>query len=502
MADPSAPGVDQETQRGLFDGYVLEPGAYDELFDAHGQPREALRQVLALLDAQGGARYQQLQQLADAAFAQSGITFTVYSDSRGVEKTFPFDLIPRIIEAKQWAALERGLDQRLNALEAFLADVYGEREFVRAGHMPESFVQRATGFVEAMRGFKPKGGVYIHIAGIDLVRGPDGRFVVLEDNLRTPSGVSYVLENRDMVKRLLPSCFSLASVRPVDEYPIRLRRALASLCAEKEDPLVVVLTPGSYNSAYFEHSFLARRMGVPLVEGRDLFVGGDDIVYLKTTRGPRQVDVIYRRIDDLFLDPERFREDSLLGVPGLMRAYLGGHVALANAVGNGVADSKAAYCFVPDMIRFYLGQEPLLDQVPTYRCVMPDELAYVLDHLDELVVKEVDGAGGYGMLMGPKATKAEREEFRAKLKAHPEGFVAQPLLELSTCPTWAGEKTAPRRVDLRPYIITGANGRWCLPGGLTRVALVEGSYVVNSSQGGGSKDTWILEQRAMTGGAP
>lgn len=486
-----------EQAQGLFEGYTLEPGAYDELFGPDGQPRDVLKRVVQMINEQGAQNYQQLQQLAEAAFTQSGITFTVYSDSRGVEKTFPFDLIPRIIEAAEWSTLERGLDQRLRALEAFLADAYGAREIVREGIMPERFIEQSSGYVAQMQGVKPPGGVYIHIAGIDLVRDPDGRFKVLEDNLRTPSGVSYVLENRDMLKRVLPSCFTQARVRPVDEYPSRLRQALSSLATDVQDPQVVVLTPGSYNSAYFEHSFLARRMGVPLVEGRDLFVGDDDVVYLKTTHGPKRVDVIYRRIDDLFLDPQAFRPDSVLGVPGLMRAYLAGTIALANAVGNGVADSKAAYCFVPDMIRFYLGEEPRLEQIPTYRCGRPEELAYVLDHLDELVVKEVDGAGGYGMLIGPRATRAEVEDFGRKLRAHPDGFVAQPLIELSTCPTWSGSHTAPRRVDLRPYVVSGANGRWALPGGLTRVALVEGSYVVNSSQGGGSKDTWVLE-----GGTP
>lgn len=486
-----------EQAQGLFEGYRLEPGAYDELFGPDGQPRDVLKRVVHMINEQGAQHYQQLQQLAEAAFTQSGITFTVYSDARGVEKTFPFDLIPRIIEAAEWATLERGLDQRLRALEAFLADAYGEREIVRQGIMPDRFIERSSGYIPQMQGVKPPGGVYIHIAGIDLVRDVDGRFKVLEDNLRTPSGVSYVLENRDMLKRVLPSCFTQARVRPVDEYPSRLRQALSSLATDVQDPQVVVLTPGSYNSAYFEHSFLARRMGVPLVEGRDLFVGDDDVVYLKTTHGPKRVDVIYRRIDDLFLDPQAFRPDSVLGVPGLMRAYLAGTIALANAVGNGVADSKAAYCFVPDMISFYLNEQPTLEQIPTYRCGRPDELAYVLDHLDELVIKEVDGAGGYGMLIGPRATRAEVEDFGKKLRAHPDGFVAQPLVELSTCPTWAGSHTAPRRVDLRPYVVTGANGRWALPGGLTRVALVEGSYVVNSSQGGGSKDTWVLE-----GGTP
>jgi uncharacterized circularly permuted ATP-grasp superfamily protein len=492
----------KKVSAGLFQGYKPLDGTYDELFSGDGAAREGVAAVAAQLAAQTGAEYARRQRLADIAFARAGITFTVYSDSRGVEKTFPFDLIPRIITARDWSNVERGLNQRLSALEAFLADAYGPQEIVKAGHIPRDFIERSKGFVPRVKGIKPPGGVYIHVAGIDLVRCPDGQLRVLEDNLRIPSGVSYVLENRNVLKQIQPAWFAQARVRAVDDYPIKLREALTSLAplapsddsGDVEKPLVVVLTPGAYNSAYFEHSFLARRMGVPLVEGRDLVVR-DDRVYLKTTQGAQRVHVIYRRVDDDFLDPEAFRPDSMLGVPGLMRAYAAGQVAIANAVGNGVADSKAAYCFVPDMIAFYLGERPIIEQIRTFRCGIPDDLAYVLDHLPELVVKEVDGAGGYGMLVGPRATKEEQETFRAKLKADPAAFVAQPLIELSACPTWTGEGMEPRRVDLRPYVVTGKDGRWALPGGLTRVALAAGSYVVNSSQGGGAKDTWVLQDR-------
>jgi uncharacterized circularly permuted ATP-grasp superfamily protein len=342
-----------------------------------------------------------------------------------------------------------------------------------------------------MRGVRPPHGVYVHIAGIDLVRGVDGRFIVLEDNVRTPSGVSYVIENRAAMKKVYPTIFNDARVRPVEEYPLRLRDALASVAPGEGQAHAVVLTPGPFNAAYFEHSFLARRMGCELVEGPDLFVD-DDKVYAKTTRGPQRVDVIYKRIDDAFLDPEVFRKDSLLGVPGLVRAYAKGNVALANAIGNGVVDDKAVYCFVPDMIRFYLSEEPALGQVSTYVCAYEKDRAYVLEHLEELVVKAVDEAGGYGMLMGPQSTRKERAEFARRIHADPRKYIAQPRVEFSTCPTWTGKSVMPRRVDLRPYVVSGKNV-WVLPGGLTRVALVAGSYVVNSSQGGGSKDTWVLE---------
>ncbi len=487
--------MSQQDFNSLFARYTPLTGTFDESFDAEGNARPEAKRVLDLLEQLGPREFRTRQRLADSTFLKSGITFSVYSDQRGGERIFPFDLIPRIIPAKEWSRLRDGLEQRIHALNAFLADVYGDQRILREKVIPEDLVLGAKGYLREVRGIVPPGGVHVHIAGIDLIRGPDGGFVVLEDNVRTPSGVSYVLENRTVMKKVLPRVFAESSVASVEEYPIRLRDALASVgpAPEAQDG-TVVLTPGPFNSAYFEHSFLARRMGVPLVEGRDLFVD-DDRVFAKTTLGPRRVDVIYRRIDDPFLDPEVFEKDSLLGVRGLMRAYAKGNVALANAVGNGVADDKGIYPFVPDMIRFYLSEEPLLGQVETYVCARDDDRQYVLDNIGDLVVKAVNEAGGYGMLIGPQASRAERRDFRARVRANPRNYIAQPRIELSTCPTWAGGSIGPRRVDLRPYVVTG-DRTWVLPGGLTRVALVEGSYVVNSSQGGGSKDTWVLEDRS------
>jgi uncharacterized circularly permuted ATP-grasp superfamily protein len=477
----------------LFRGYRPLPGAFDEFFAADGKVRAEAARVVELLDALGSREFRARQRLADATFLRSGITFSVYSDSRGAERIFPFDLIPRLVPPAEWERVRSGLEQRVRALNAFLADVYGEQRILREKVVPPDLVQSAKGYVRQADGIEPPGGVYVHIAGIDLIRGPDGAFVVLEDNARTPSGVSYVLENRMVMKKVFPHVFAQSRVLGVEEYPIRLREALASIGpAPDVEEGTVVLTPGHLNSAYFEHSFLARRMGIPLVEGRDLFVERDR-VWAKTTLGPRRIDVIYRRIDDPFLDPETFRKDSLLGVPGLMRAYAKGHVALANAIGNGVADDKGIYPFVPDMIRFYLSEQPLLGQVQTFVCAREDDLAYVLDHVGELVIKAVNEAGGYGMLIGPQASREECDEFRERVRANPRNYIAQPRIELSTAPAWTAKGAAPRRVDLRPYVVTG-RGTWVLPGGLTRVALVEGSYVVNSSQGGGSKDTWVLEE--------
>ncbi|MCA9297874.1 MAG: circularly permuted type 2 ATP-grasp protein, partial [Phycisphaerales bacterium] len=406
---------------------------------------------------------------------------------------FPFDLIPRAVAAREWAKVDEALVQRVAALTAFLDDVYGPQKALEDGIIPREYVEGSAGFCREMIGVKVPGGVRVHIAGIDLVRGPDGAFVVLEDNIRTPSGVSYVLQNRAMMKRVYPGLFSTAQVASVDAYPSMLASALRTISPRPaEETRVAILTPGPHNSAYFEHSFLARRAGVDLVQGQDLFVV-DDRVYVKTTQGPCQIDVIYRRVDDGFLDPRVFRPDSLLGVPGLFGAYTAGNVALANAIGNGVADDKAVYPFVPDLVRYYLGEEPKIGQVPTYICMRDDDRAYVLEHLDSLVVKSVDESGGYGMLMGHQATAAERDEFAERIRANPRKYIAQPLVERSTCPVWTGEHVVARRVDLRPYIVTGTDGSWVLPGGLTRVALTEGSYVVNSSQGGGSKDTWIVE---------
>ncbi len=403
--------------------------------------------------------------------------------------------MPRVVSAADWRRVEKGLEQRIRALHAFLDDVYGPQRIFESRRVPAEVVLGARHYLPQLRGVRPPHGVRIHIAGVDLIRDPAGTFRVLEDNLRTPSGVSYVMENRLVTKRVFAKKFAEAGVRRVDHYPARLAEVLRGVAPEDGgDPLVVVHTPGPFNSAYFEHSFLARTMGVELVEGSDLAVVGDR-VFLRTTRGLRRVHVVYRRVDDAFLDPEAFRPDSLLGVPGLVRAWAAGQVTIVNAPGNGVADDKAVCALVPEMIRFYLGEEPTLEDVPTYVCARDDDRRYVLDHLGELVVKAVDEAGGYGMLMGPESTAAERDEFRRRILAEPRRYVAQHRVELSTCPTWNPETRtlSPRRVDLRPFVLTGRDGTWVLPGGLTRVALREGSYVVNSSQGGGSKDTWVLQ---------
>jgi uncharacterized circularly permuted ATP-grasp superfamily protein len=477
----------------LFEGYQPLAGTFDEYFEASGRPRPEAAGVMQLMEDLGRKEFRSRQALADDTFLRSGITFSVYSDNRGTERIFPFDLIPRVLPARQWEKLGKGLEQRVRALNAFLADIYGEQRILADDTVPREMVEGASGYLPELRGVRPPKGVHINIAGIDLVRDAAGEFVVLEDNVRTPSGVSYVLENRMVMKKVFPRIFERSSVISVEEYTGRLRRALASVAPEgSTGRRTVVLTPGAYNSAYFEHSFLARRMGVELVQGSDLFVD-NDIVYARTTRGPVQVDTIYRRVDDAFLDPEAFRPDSMLGVPGLMRAYRAGNVAVANAPGNGVADDKAIYPFVPDMVRFYLGEEPIIGQVRTYICARPKDRKYVLENLDKLFVKAVGEAGGYGMLVGPSSTRKQQAEFARRIQADPRNYIAQPRVELSTVPTWTRRGPAPRRVDLRPYIISSADDVWVLPGGLTRVALVEGSYVVNSSQGGGSKDTWVLD---------
>jgi uncharacterized circularly permuted ATP-grasp superfamily protein len=480
-----------------FDSYVPLPGTWDELFAAPGEPRPGLRRPLAALLGSRSDEIARAQALAERSLLNQGVTFSVYSDDRGSEKIFPFCVVPRIVTARDWARVEAGLVQRLQALQAFLDDVYGAQRIFTSPRVPAEVVLAAKHYLPQLRGVRPPRGVRIHVAGIDLIRDPDGIFRVLEDNLRTPSGVSYVMENRNVTKRVFPAKFAEARVRRIDHYPAKLAETLRAVAPEGADGIVVVLTPGPYNSAYFEHSFLARTMGVELVQGTDLFVA-DDRVYLRTTRGPQRVSVIYRRVDDAFLDPEAFRPDSLLGVRGLMKAWSRGHVTVVNAPGNGVADDKAVCALVPDMIRFYLGEEPSLADVPTYVCAREDDRRYVIDHIGELVVKCVDEAGGYGMLMGPESTAEEREEFRRRIVAEPRRYVAQHRIELSTCPTWdpVRRTLVPRRVDLRPFILTDPDGTWVLPGGLTRVALREGSYVVNSSQGGGSKDTWVLQEDA------
>jgi uncharacterized circularly permuted ATP-grasp superfamily protein len=477
----------------LWNGYDLHERAWDELFKCKLETHDHCRALVDSLGELDRGEFQDRRQNADLVFINHGITFSVYSDRRGVEKIFPFDLIPRPVSAREWKQLETGLLQRIGAINQFLYDVYHDRRILRDGVVPEELVLNSKCYRPEMVGFDPPGKQYIHVVGTDLVRDVNGQFLVLEDNGRTPSGVSYVLENRVVMKKVFPKLFQQCRIRRVDDYPQRLRAALLSVAPSSapKRPTIVLLTPGSYNSAYFEHSFLARHMGIELVMGPDLFVFNDK-VYLKTTLGPKRVDVIYRRVDDDFLDPTVFRSDSLLGVPNLMKAYRAGNVTLANAVGTGVADDKAIYPFVEDMIRFYLSEEPILKNVRTYICARPDDLRYVLDHLPELVVKAVNESGGYGMLMGPSSTKAMQAEFREKIGANPRNYIAQPVVTLSTCPTWTDEGVAPRHVDLRPYIVSGQS-TWVLPGGLTRTALVKGSLVVNSSQGGGSKDTWVMQ---------
>lgn len=477
----------------IFHNYQPHTVAWDELFSRELSPHSHCKTLHDRLGRLQVPEFLSKRTGADMAFVNQGITFSVYSDMRGVEKIFPFDLIPRPVPGAEWDRLEDGLIQRIAALNAFLLDVYHDQNILKDKIIPADLVLGSQGFRKEMVGFTPPGGQYVHICGTDLIRDHHGQFLVLEDNGRTPSGVSYVLENRAVMKRVFPHLFQDCLVRRVEDYPQRLRDALMSVAPEEaaDPPTVVLLSPGPYNSAYFEHSFLARHMGIELVLGPDLFVDRD-VVYLKTTRGPEKVDVIYRRLDDDFLDPEAFRKDSLLGVPGLFRAYRAGNVTLANAVGTGVADDKAVYPYVEDMIRYYLNSEPILKNVPTYICARTDDRNYVVNHLSELVVKAVNESGGYGMLMGPSSTIAQQNEFRAKIIDNPRNYIAQPVVSLSTCPTWTEEGLAPRHVDLRPYIVSGRS-TWVLPGGLTRTALVKGSLVVNSSQGGGSKDTWVLE---------
>jgi uncharacterized circularly permuted ATP-grasp superfamily protein len=479
----------------LFSSYAPLAGTFDELFSAAGVARESLAAALTTLFASQPEELARAQALAERSLLNQGVTFSVYDDHRGAEKIFPFCLVPRVVAAADWTRVERGIAQRIAALEAFLDDVYGDQRILAAKRIPPEVVLGAKHYLPQLRGVRPPHGIRIHVAGIDLIRDPAGVFRVLEDNLRTPSGVSYVMENRLVTKRVFPTIFAAARVRRVDHYPAHLAQSLRATAPPGSGaPVAVVLTPGPFNSAYFEHSFLARTMGVELVEGSDLCVD-DDKVFLRTTRGLVRVHVVYRRVDDAFLDPEAFRPDSLLGVRGLVRAYAKGNVTIANAPGNGVADDKAVCALVPEMIRFYLGEEPLLADVKTYVCARDDDRRYVLEHLGELVVKAVDEAGGYGMLMGPQSTAAERDEFKRRIEAEPRKYVAQHRIELSTCPTWDGATRAlvPRRVDLRPFALTSPEGSWVLPGGLTRVALRDGSYVVNSSQGGGSKDTWVLQ---------
>jgi uncharacterized circularly permuted ATP-grasp superfamily protein len=473
--------------------------AFDEMFgfaaSRGGEVRDPYAAIARWLADSPFDLMETRRRQAELFFRRIGITFAVYGDPDAAERLIPFDIVPRILGKAEWTTMEAGLIQRVRALNMFLADIYGPQEVLRAGIIPEELVLRNPGYCLAMVGKRPVGDIWVHIAGIDLVRTDADDFYVLEDNARTPSGVSYMLENREVMLKLVPELFAKLRIRPVETYPdllLEMLRSVAPLSAGN-DPTSVLLTPGQHNSAFYEHSFLADKLGIELVEGSDLFVR-DLHVYMRTTEGPRRVDVIYRRLDDAYLDPLTFRPDSMLGVPGLMSAYDAGNVSLANAVGTGVADDKAIYSYMPEIVKFYTGEEPILKNVPTWRCREPEALAYVLDHLPELVVKEVDGSGGYGMLVGPHAPAATIAAFAAKLRAHPEKFIAQPTLALSTCPTLCDAGVESRHVDLRPFVLTGANGTRIVPGGLTRVALDPGSLVVNSSQGGGTKDTWVVDE--------
>ena len=467
---------------------------FDEMILADASVREPYLGIAEWLGSQPRGGIGEKARAAEAIFRRLGITFAVYGSNEATERLIPFDIIPRIIAAGEWRKLEKGIEQRVRAMNAFLNDIYHGQEIIRAGRIPEQMVLHNAAFCPEMIGHNPPRGVYAHVIGVDLVRVGESQFYVLEDNLRTPSGVSYMVEDREAMMRLVPELFSRYRVAPVEDYPENLRRTLQSMAppACKGDPTIAVLTPGIFNSAFFEHSFLADEMGVELVQGDDLFVD-DGFVYMRTTQSPKRVDVIYRRVDDAFLDPLTFRRDSTLGVAGLFGAYRAGNVTIVNAPGTGIADDKAVYCYVPAIIEFYMGQKPILENVPTWNCARPEELAHVLDKLEELVVKEVHGSGGYGMLVGPAATKREREEFRKRLIANPGNYIAQPTLALSTCPTWVERGIAPRHVDLRPFVLVGDRIR-ITQGGLTRVALKKGSLVVNSSQGGGTKDTWVLQE--------
>src|SRR4029079_18042265 len=469
--------------------------AFDEMTGSDGTLRPAYGELSRWLSEVPPDVLDYRRREAEVLFRRIGITFAVYGEAEGQERLIPFDVLPRILAAAEWELVRKGLEQRLNAINRFVADIYGRREILKAGIIPADLIFQNPVFRPEMNGKRGPHDIYVHIGGIDIVRTDAESFYVLEDNVRTPSGVSYMLENREIMLRLFPELFARHRVAPVENYPDELLATLNSVAPRtaSSEPTVVLLTPGVHNSAYYEHSFLADKLGVELVEGRDLFVK-DESVFMRTTQGPQRVDVIYRRVDDDFLDPLAFRPDSTLGVPGLMAAYDAGTVTLANAVGTGIADDKAVYSYVPAIIKFYLGAEPILRNVPTWRCREAEHLSYVMDHLHELVVKEVHGSGGYGMLVGPQADKNAIETFRAKIRYSPKDFIAQPTLALSTCPTCVKEGVAPRHVDLRPFVLTGRDQVRIVPGGLTRVALTKGSLVVNSSQGGGTKDTWVVDE--------
>jgi len=475
-----------------FDDYQTD-GFYDEFFEKTGKSRPGASILLNKLGSLPEGELLKRQKETEARLFQMGVTFTVYGNEEGTERIFPFDIIPRIIESGEWDIIENGLKQRIYALNLFINDVYNDQKIIKDGIIPKDLVTSSNGFKQNCTGVNPQKGIWCHITGTDIVRNEDGTFFVLEDNLRCPSGVSYVIENREVLKRTLPRVFEASNVRPVEDYPNQLLEALQYLTPDSmPSPNVVLLTPGQYNSAYFEHSFLARQMGIELVEANDLVVS-DGFVYMRTTRGFQKVDVIYRRIDDDFLDPTVFRKDSLLGVPGIMDVYMNGRVALANAPGTGVADDKVVYAYVPRIIKYYLGEEPIIPNVPTYPCWEKKQLKYVMEHLPELVVKPANESGGYGILIGPQASGQQIEEYKKKIVDNPRNFIAQPTLKLSRVPVFLNNHFEGRHVDLRPYIIYG-DDIYVLPGGLTRVALKKGSLVVNSSQGGGSKDTWVIDR--------
>lgn len=466
---------------------------FDELIADSGRPRVAARGVTRFLQRLPDEEMSNRRAAADLAIREMGVSFTVYTEGRNIDRAWPFDIIPRVIPARDWARVSLGLTQRSRALNCFIDDVYNRQKILADGILPADIVLESGNYKPQCAGVSPLYGAWAHICGSDLVRDRNGKFYVLEDNLRVPSGVSYMLENREITKRVLPELFENYSILPVDDYPSRLYSTLASLSPRaSRRPCVVVLTPGIFNSAYFEHAFLAQRMGAELVEGSDLWVDDDDCVYMRTVDGPERVDVVYRRIDDDFLDPEVFREDSALGVSGIMRAWKAGKVAIANAPGSGVADDKVVYAFVPDMIRYYLKEKPLLASVKTYLCMNEKDRDYVLANLDKLVVKPANESGGYGLMVGPHSTRKKRAQFARLIEENPRNYIAQPTLSLSTAPTFIDDTVEPRHLDLRPFILQGKES-WVTPGGLTRVALVKGSLVVNSSQGGGSKDTWIVE---------
>lgn len=478
------------TSKMLFDNYQPTE-AFDEAFTSAGVPRPHYQAVMKRLGKVSAEELQSIQRTLSLSFLKQGVTFTVYDDTEGTERIFPFDPIPRVIPAEEWELLEKGLVQRIEALNLFLKDIYGEQKVIKDGIIPKEIIYSASHYRDELRGFRVPKDSFIQICGTDLIRDEQNGYLILEDNCRCPSGASYLLENRGAMKKVYPSLFQTMGVRPVDVYTDWLLEVMEDLSESSErEPVCVLLTPGVYNSAYFEHSFLASRMGIQIVEGRDLLVDGD-VVYMKTIQGLKRVDVIYRRIDDDFLDPEVFRKDSMLGVKGLMRAYKAGNVALANTVGTGVADDKVVYKYVPDLIKYYLDQDAIIPNVETYLASEKAGMSHILENLGDLVVKAANESGGYGMLVGPKSSKAEIESFRDKIKEDPRNYVAQPMISLSTHPTFCDEIIGPRHVDLRPYILSGEKTR-VVPGGLTRVALKEGSIVVNSSQGGGSKDTWVL----------